>query len=61
MFKEMDKNEDGVLSFVEFREGTRSDKTLLAALEMYNSAPAVESATEEIAAMTVAGGGEAEK
>ena len=36
MFDEMDKNHDGVLSFEEFREGTRKDQSLLNALQMYN-------------------------
>lgn len=29
MFAAMDKNKDGVLSFEEFREGTRKDQSLL--------------------------------
>merc|ERR1719272_1020650 len=38
MFLAMDKNKDGVLSFEEFREGTRKDQSLLNALQMYNPA-----------------------
>ena len=42
MFAAMDKNNDGVLSFEEFREGTRKDQSLLKALQMYNPGSAAE-------------------